>query len=78
MSEGIPMPHPPVPMKQTYRRAAGFYLLASAILSVGIPCAAVRYPGSFDWMYTVISALASRKHNPEGAAYFAAALAALI
>ena len=62
-------------MKPGQRRALAFYIVGTAILAVGIPCAAVRYPGTFDWMYTVISALASRKHNPEGAAYFAAALA---
>lgn len=62
-------------LKPSHPRALGFYAVATVMLAVGIPCAAVRFPGSFDWMYTVISALASRKHNPEGAAYFAAALA---
>jgi hypothetical protein len=57
------------------RRALGWYMLATAILSIGIPAAAVRYPGSFNWAYTVISALASRKHNPDGAAWFAAGIA---
>jgi len=58
-----------------FRRALWWYALATAILAVGIPAAAVRYPGSFDWAYTVISALASRKHNPDGAAWFAGAIA---
>ncbi|HEX2860989.1 MAG TPA: hypothetical protein VHN79_05090 [Lacunisphaera sp.] len=58
-----------------YRRAIGCYLLATAVLAVGTVLAAKRFPGSFDWTYTVISALASRKHNPDGAAWFAGALA---
>lgn len=37
--------------------------------------AARRFPGGFDWAYTVISALASRKHNPDGHYWFAGALA---
>jgi hypothetical protein len=69
------MPHPPDPVKQSCRRALGFYVLATAILMGGIFMAAARYPGSFDWAYTVISALASQKHNPAGAAWFAGALA---
>jgi len=36
--------------------------------------AAARYPGGFDWFYTVASALASRKHNPEGSYWFSGAL----
>jgi hypothetical protein len=57
------------------RRAMLCYLFATAVLIVGIVSAAARFPGSFDWTYTVISALASRKHNPEGAGWFAGALA---
>lgn len=58
------------------RRAWLGYALGTAILAVGIPQAARRYPGeTFDWAYTVISALASWKHNPEGAPWFATALA---
>ena len=60
---------------QLLRRAWGWYALATGILAVGIPAAAARYPGPFDWAYTVISALASRKHNPDGAAWFAGAIA---
>lgn len=51
------------------------YLFATLVLAVGVACAAARFPRDFDWVYTVISALASRKHNPEGAAWFAGALA---
>ncbi len=32
------------------------------------------YPGGFDWFYTLASALASQKHNPEGSMWFAASL----
>ena len=41
----------------------------------GLWLAARHYPGGFDWAYTVLSALASKKHNPRGAVYFAAGLA---
>lgn len=58
-----------------HRRAILFYLFASGVLAVGVASAAARYPTSFDWAYTVISALASRKHNPDGAAWFAGAIA---
>jgi hypothetical protein len=52
------------------------YALATAIWVVGIQFAAARFPGgAFEWTHTVISALASRKHNPEGAAWFAGAIA---
>jgi hypothetical protein len=36
--------------------------------------AARHYPGGYDWPYTVISALASQKHNPAGSIWFAGAL----
>jgi hypothetical protein len=63
------------PSHSNQRRAVVCYLLATAVLGAGILSAAARYPGSFDWTYTVISALASRKHNPDGAAWFAGAIA---
>lgn len=50
------------------------YALATVAWVIGIACAAQRFPGNFDWAYTVISALASRKHNPAGAGWFAAAM----
>ncbi len=34
----------------------------------------MHYPGGFDWAYTVASALASHKHNPDGSTWFAGAL----
>lgn len=40
----------------------------------GLLLAARYYPGKFDWVYTVASALASQKHNPSGYIWFAGAL----
>lgn len=64
------MTHPP-----SRYRAAAWYFAALLILLLGVTLAARRFPGGFDWAYTVISALASRKHNPEGHFWFAGALA---
>lgn len=58
-----------------HRRAVIAYLFATLVLAAGVMLAAASYPGSFDWAYTVISALASRKHNPGGAGWFAGAIA---
>lgn len=58
------------------RRAALIGYAASVVALVGGGCiASALFPGGFDWVYTVMSALASRKHNPDGAAWFAAGLA---
>jgi hypothetical protein len=54
--------------------ALACYAAAVGVMAAGTLLAARRYPQGFDWVYTVISALASRKHNPEGGHYFAAAL----
>src|SRR6187551_3084413 len=70
------MTSPPDSLPQFQRRALRWYAAATGIFGVGIWGAAARYPGAFDWAYTVISALASRKHNPDGAAWFAGAIAA--
>lgn len=40
----------------------------------GTIMAAKYYPGGFDWVYTVVSALASQKHNPVGSFWLAGAL----
>ncbi|UCB54611.1 MAG: hypothetical protein JSW45_11830 [Thiotrichales bacterium] len=40
----------------------------------GAIVAARHYPGGFDWLYTVASALASEKHNPAGSTWFAGSL----
>lgn len=44
-------------------------------MSLGLILAARSYPGGFDWAYTVVSALASQKHNPTGSAWFAGGFA---
>jgi len=51
-----------------------WYFASALVLSVGFILAARHYPGGFDWAYTVISALASQKHNPAGSAWFAGAI----
>jgi len=65
----------PESARSSRHRALLFYLSATVVLAAGIVFAAARYPGSFDWTYMVISALASRKHNPDGAMWFAGAIA---
>jgi hypothetical protein len=52
-------------------RILGWFLLSALVLSAGFVMAARHYPGGFDWLYTVVSALASQKHNPEGSVWFA-------
>ncbi len=51
------------------------YGLGLAVFLLGIERAASAYPDSFDWTRTVVSALASQKHNPDGSAWFAGGLA---
>lgn len=53
------------------KRALWWYLASALVLSCGFILAARHYPGGFDWAYTVVSALASQKHNPTGSAWFA-------
>lgn len=50
------------------------YWLSVATLASSAWVAACLYPGSFDWQYTVVSALASQKHNPEGGVWFSAGI----
>lgn len=64
-----------LPAKRLQRPALAWYALGSLVLALGMSLAAARYPRNFDWAYTVISALASQKHNPDGGAWFAGALA---
>ena len=54
------------------KRALWWYFASALALAGGFFFATRHYPGGFDWVYTVISALASQKHNPEGSAWFAA------
>ncbi len=53
------------------KRFFGWYLAALLVWWGGAVVAAWHYPGGFDWEYTVISALASQKHNPAGFRWFA-------
>jgi hypothetical protein len=46
---------------------------ASLAMAVGMGVAFSRYPGGYDWMYTVISRLASVRRNPDGARWAAGA-----
>lgn len=55
-------------------RALQWYLAALLVLSAGIAAAVWHYPGGYDWVYTVATALASHKRNPEGRAWMAGAL----
>jgi hypothetical protein len=52
------------------------YVAAVLAIGVGVSVAVARFPGGFDWAYTVISKLASRKHNPEGAVWLCGGLLA--
>jgi hypothetical protein len=52
------------------------YTVAIGLLVLGIAVAIGRFPGGFDWSYTVISKLASKKHNPEGAVWLSGGLLA--
>ena len=56
------------------QKASGWYLASLVVFSFGLLLAARHYPGEFDWIYTVASALASQKHNPDGYTWFAGAL----
>jgi hypothetical protein len=57
------------------RIAALGYAVAVATFAAGVAIAAWKYPERpYDWQYVVVSDLASRKHNPDGGRWFAAAL----
>lgn len=56
------------------RQAMGWYSASLLVLVIGLFNAASRFPEGFDWFYTVASALASQKHNPEGSFWFSGAL----
>ena len=58
------------------KRAIFWYLASLLVMSMGTIMAARYYPGGFDWLYTVASALASKKHNPMGSTWFSSALIA--
>ena len=52
----------------------GWYLASLLVMGLGSFLAAQHYPGGYDWLYTVASSLASKKHNPSGSVWFAGAL----
>jgi hypothetical protein len=58
-----------------WRTAALAFAVAVATFAAGVAISAAFYPEQpYDWAYVVMSALASRKHNPEGGHWFAVAL----
>ena len=58
-----------------WRIAMGAFALALATFWVGVEIAARLFPDPpYDWMYRVVSELASRKHNPQGGQWFSIAL----
>jgi hypothetical protein len=59
-------------------RALVFCAAAGLVAASGVGVAAVRFPGGFDWAYTVISRLGSHAHNPDGAVWLSAALLAAV
>ena len=55
--------------------AAWAFALALGLFAAGVVVSASQYPEQpYDWMYVVMSALASRKHNPVGGHWFAVGL----
>jgi hypothetical protein len=48
--------------------------LAALAVMAGIALAVAHYPGGYDWAYTVISRLASPRHNPAGGVWLSASL----
>jgi hypothetical protein len=60
--------------KAALERARLWYGAAVLVATLGVAIAAVRFPGGFDWVYTVISRLGSHRHNPDGARWLAAGL----
>jgi hypothetical protein len=54
------------------------YGAAASIIVLGVYVAFARFPGGFDWTYTVVSKLASTRQNPDGARWLAGALLAAV
>lgn len=62
-------------MSKTDRNRALILFTAAALtVTAGVAVAASRFPGGFDWVYTVISRLGSQRHNPDGAMWLALSL----
>ncbi len=53
--------------------ALGFFAAALAAAAGGVAMAVRGFPGEFDWMYTVLSHLASPRRNPEGGRWLSGA-----
>jgi hypothetical protein len=60
--------------RSTRSAALGRYGVATAVIAAGAMIAMVRFPGGYDWGYTVISMLASSKHNPAGGVWLSGGL----
>jgi hypothetical protein len=75
VSRGGPALGSPVLAAKGSRGVWACYGVSLAVFLGGVALASVAYPGGFDWQYTVISRLASRKHNPEGSLWFSIGLA---
>lgn len=60
----------------TPNRRGALLLFGGAALTIilGVVVAFARFPGGYDWAYTVISKLASIRQNPEGARWLAGSL----
>jgi hypothetical protein len=56
--------------------AALYFGGAVLAILVGVAVAVTRFPGGYDWAYTVISTLGSHSHNPAGARWLAGSLLA--
>lgn len=56
------------------RRALILFFAAGLAIAGGVAMAIARYPSDFDWMYTVLSHLASNRRNPEGGRWASGAL----
>jgi hypothetical protein len=64
--------------KTDRHRALVCFIVAAVTIVLGVAAAAVRFPGGFDWAYTVISRLGSSKHNPDGAIWLSGSLLAAV
>jgi hypothetical protein len=60
--------------KTDWNRALLLFSAAAFVVAGGVAVAAARFPGGFDWVYTVVSRLGSQRHNPEGAAWLSLSL----
>jgi len=60
--------------KTDWNRALLLYAAAALTVVAGVAVAASRFPGGFDWVYTVISRLGSQRHNPDGAVWLSLSL----